>query len=90
MYHATISRLGMYDLLAGLSVADAAAEDFHTLTDKKDLTAVHLGVRWTILDGVHEVRVFGPKSDPSNVILVDLLDVKDGLPMWSVPGEQTR
>ena len=72
LFHGDISRLGMYDLLAGLSVADAVAEDFHVLTDKKVKTCVYLGIRWTVSDSIKECRIFGPRSDPQNQIVVDL------------------
>ena len=71
-YHSEVSRLGMYDLVALMSCADAAQEDFHSLTDKKGLVVKHLGIRWTVSDTIRECRIFGPKSDPQNVILVDL------------------
>src|SRR5579864_1839694 len=72
MYHGDISRLGLYDLVATLSVADAAAEDFHSLTDKKGLVVQHLHIRWTVSDTIHEVRIYGPRSDPNNQIVIDL------------------
>ena len=71
-YHAEVSRLGMYDLVALMSCADAAAEDFHSLTDKKGLVVKHLGIRWTVSDTIRECRIFGPKSDPANQLVIDL------------------
>lgn len=71
-FHGDISRLGLFDLVARMSVAEAIAEDFHSLPAKKGLVVQHLGIRWSVSDTIHEARIYGPKSDPSNVLLIDL------------------
>lgn len=75
LYHADISYLGMKDLLAGLSVADAIEQDFHFQEGKPNSgkkTAVYLGVRWEIGNHYKAVKIYGPKSDPNNVLKIDL------------------
>ncbi len=92
-YHSEVSRLGMYDLVALMSCADAQ-EDFHSLTDKKGLVVKHLGIRWTVSDTIRECRIFGPKSDPQNQIVIDLTaapTIQDPMGFRSmVHGDQSR
>jgi hypothetical protein len=75
-WHADVHPYGMYDLLSGLSEAQAAEHNVRKLSTKLPDAAVifAFGVRWDVSVRHRDARIYGPKSDPNNVLLVDLTE----------------
>jgi hypothetical protein len=73
LYHGEAHPFAMVDLLDSMSESEATASGFVSLPGKPGTkTLVHLGVRWDVSPRYKQVRIYGPKSDPDNVVVLDL------------------
>jgi hypothetical protein len=74
MYHAEIHTFAMRDLLSLVTAADAEEDIQHVETKpdsgKKILT--FMNIRWEISNQPRVTRIFGPKSDPDNKVVIEL------------------
>ena len=75
IFHANVHPFGMADLLATTSAAQADEQGIRRLNSKPDKTFVSaFGIRWEVDPQFRDVRVFGPHSNPENVLLIDLTE----------------
>ena len=65
-WHGEVHPFGMQDML------ESSPES--KLEWVNDYTAVLFGIRWDVGEDYHQARVFGPKSDPSDVLELDLTE----------------
>lgn len=74
LYHAEIHTFGMQDLLNGLSQHEATSQLIRVPTkgDSRKKVFIYCGVRWEVSSTPNLVRIFGPKSDPDNTVVIDL------------------
>lgn len=77
MYHVTISRVFMQELLSGFSAASAADAGF-SVVNENPKRIVFAGLRWEISNDItvlgqdlEQILIFGPKSDPSQVYVIE-------------------
>lgn len=83
LFHGLASPWSLYSLISGLSVHEAEEQGFQSFTTGNHKYIVIFGVRWEVLASAKEVTVFGPRSDPSKRILIDLLQEQSSNPKES-------
>jgi hypothetical protein len=76
MWHATVHPFGAYDILSGVSASQAADLGVRRVEGKRSAHVVAFGIRWEQDTAFREARVYGPHSDPNNVLLIDLTERK--------------
>lgn len=69
-YHVSISQDGMEALLSGFSEHDADAAGFEVVNDNPK-RIIFAGLRWEIDSKTQDVKIYGPKSDPSQAKVID-------------------
>ena len=80
-YHATINTFGMEDLLNGFSEHDAMQAGFAVIDDDGPKKYFFAGLRWETNYHESDLKIFGPKSNPENPWVIDLVnpsEVEDG------------
>jgi hypothetical protein len=73
-YHATVNLFGFADLLDGLSEHDAEAAGFEVIMDNSTKKYLFAGLRWETSPKETDLKIFGPKSNPENPHVIDLLE----------------
>jgi hypothetical protein len=74
MYHGEIHNFGMQSLISDVSAHDAQSliQRIETKPDADYRLMVFLGIRWEVSNRPRLVRIFGPRSDPDNQVVIDL------------------
>ena len=72
LFHGDIHPFGFEDLLAGVSPADAVEDGFEQIPSPKKKIFIHFGIRWEVNPSFKRVRLYGPQSDSSHELLIDL------------------
>lgn len=75
-YHVTLSTEAFVDLINAFSAADAADAGFERIEDSTTPRYFFGGLRWETDSKATELRIFGPKSDPANPYVIDLMEAE--------------
>jgi hypothetical protein len=73
-YHVTLSPDAFADLINAFSAADAADAGFERIEDSSTPRFFFGGLRWETDPKATELRIFGPKSDPANPHVINLVE----------------
>lgn len=77
-YHVTLNNQAFIELIDAFSAADAADAGFSRLEDSTTPRYFFAGLRWETQSEATDLKIFGPKSDPSNPHVIDLTEVENG------------
>jgi hypothetical protein len=80
-YHAAVNDDAFRELIDAFSAADAADAGFERLDDPSPRYFFG-GLRWETSPNYTDLKIFGPKSNPENPFVIDLLnppEVSDGI-----------
>jgi hypothetical protein len=74
-FHGQCSDFAAYDLLRDTSCHDAIESGFEILPTKANSPrqVIAHGTRWEVSSRFKEAKLFGPNSDPDNILRIDLI-----------------
>jgi hypothetical protein len=72
-YHVTLSPDAFAGLINAFSAADAADAGFERIEDSSTPRFFFGGLRWETDPKATDLKIFGPKSNPENPYVIDLM-----------------
>jgi hypothetical protein len=78
MYHISLSIASFREFMGAFSEADAVNAGFKRLDSPANIVVEFGGLRWETDPKATELRIFGPKSDPANPLVINLTDEVPG------------
>jgi hypothetical protein len=73
-YHATINTHGFAEILSAFSEHDATEAGFEVVADDQSKKFIFAGLRWETNYRESDLKIFGPKSNPDNPFVIDLIN----------------